>query len=161
MNIFGKDVFSPNSSLNIFRIFRQLKPHFSNLTYLMAQIKWEQKQVEKSDSWTYIFEKRWWKELLDTRHNSIQPHWKLNKRIYLVSDWPFCVFPPSEETKYKPNVFRTEVYEFKEYLPTNLVFSGNEDQSKNPISSSRNTYFQGGSACQYAINVKKCSRFLL
>ena len=36
-------------------------------------------------------------------------------------------------------------------------FLGCEDQSRNPICSSRIIYFQGGSACQYTLNVTKCS----
>ena len=39
--------------------------------------------------------------------------------------------------------------------------SGNKDHSRNPISCCRIIYFQGGSACQYILNVKLCSRFLL
>ena len=33
-----------------------------------------------------------------------------------------------------------------------IVFPGKEDQSRNPLSSSRVIYFQGGSACEYTIN---------
>ena len=39
--------------------------------------------------------------------------------------------------------------------------SGYKDHSRNPISCSRIIYFQGGSACQYELSVKICSRFLL
>ena len=42
-------------------------------------------------------------KLLDTRPNSLQPRWKLNKRIYLVSGWP--VFPFREEKKIETKRF--------------------------------------------------------
>ena len=96
----------------------------------------------------------------------------------MVSDWPFSAyFPSDEKTKNKKqNINRTfsvqkwiKEYLFlkkinkwnKEHLPINVVFSGYKDQSRNPISSSRIIYVQGGSACKYTTNVKKCLHFLL
>ena len=43
---------------------------------------------------------------------------------------------------------------YERNVPINLELPGNKDQSKNPISSSRIIYFLGGSACEYAVNVK-------
>ena len=75
----------------------------------------------------------------------------------MVSDRPFLANNPLQKTNKNKKLiqtarFRTEIY--KRNLPINLVFPGKEDQSRNPISSSRVSYFQDGSACEYTINVK-------
>ena len=79
------------------------------------------------------------KKFLDTRPNSLQPHCELTRGyIWFLAD---LYFP-----KYKSNVFRTEMHkgipilEKKETIFANkcsISQAGYEDQSGNPLTSSR------------------------
>lgn len=71
------------------------------------------------------------KKFLDTRPNSLQPHWELTRGyIWFLAD---LYFP-----KYKSNVFRTEMHKGipilekkKQYLPINVA-SVRQDTKINP-----------------------------
>ena len=77
-----------------FWIIRQWKT-FQNSIDQIVQIK--AKTILKIRQLNIHFWKAIMGRLLDTRPNSLQPRWKLNKRIHLVSGWP--VFPFREVKK--------------------------------------------------------------
>ena len=87
--------------------------------------------MKKSDTWINIVSKRM-ERVACYQTISIHPRWKLRGHLWFLIDRINC---PKNWNINRTFSFRTEMY--KEYLQINhLVFSGNEDQSRNPISSS-------------------------
>ena len=91
--------------------------------------------------------------MLNTRHNSKQPRWKLDERIYWVSGWYLHALTPLPKKQFKPTVYR--LYMYVTTFADKSKLPRYKDHSRNPISSSKIICFQGGSACQCTTNAKR------